>query len=166
MACRLLRTNHNYNIRHSCRRQTWVLSAGRLLLLWTFYALLFSFFAQIYKFLFNFVAQLTNKIYQTHVINYSICQNQIVNSTSLQDFKAFAMKGNVVDMAVGVIISGAFGKIYSLWSRALPSWQPRRRKNPSLQLPQHLLHHLPRRNCWQKSATCWRTSNRRLTAKK
>ena len=28
-----------------------------------------------------------------------------------QDFKAFAMKGNVVDMAVGVIIGGAFGKI-------------------------------------------------------
>lgn len=29
----------------------------------------------------------------------------------LQDFKAFAMKGNVMDMAVGVIIGGAFGKI-------------------------------------------------------
>ncbi|MBD5170822.1 MAG: large-conductance mechanosensitive channel protein MscL [Bacteroidales bacterium] len=29
----------------------------------------------------------------------------------LQDFKDFAMKGNVVDMAVGVIIGGAFGKI-------------------------------------------------------
>ena len=29
----------------------------------------------------------------------------------LQDFKAFAMRGNVVDMAVGVIIGGAFGKI-------------------------------------------------------
>ncbi len=28
-----------------------------------------------------------------------------------QDFKDFAMKGNVVDMAVGVIIGGAFGKI-------------------------------------------------------
>ena len=32
-------------------------------------------------------------------------------STFFQDFKAFAMKGNVVDMAVGVIIGGAFGKI-------------------------------------------------------
>ncbi|MBO5961190.1 MAG: large-conductance mechanosensitive channel protein MscL [Paludibacteraceae bacterium] len=31
----------------------------------------------------------------------------------LQDFKAFAMKGNVMDMAVGVIIGGAFGKIVS-----------------------------------------------------
>ncbi len=29
----------------------------------------------------------------------------------LQDFKAFALKGNVVDMAVGVIIGGAFGAI-------------------------------------------------------
>lgn len=31
----------------------------------------------------------------------------------LEDFKAFAMKGNVVDMAVGVIVGGAFGKIVS-----------------------------------------------------
>jgi large conductance mechanosensitive channel len=29
----------------------------------------------------------------------------------LSEFKAFAMKGNVVDMAVGVIIGGAFGAI-------------------------------------------------------
>lgn len=29
----------------------------------------------------------------------------------IDDFKAFAVKGNVVDMAVGVIIGGAFGKI-------------------------------------------------------
>ncbi len=29
----------------------------------------------------------------------------------LKEFKDFAMKGNVVDMAVGVIIGGAFGKI-------------------------------------------------------
>jgi large conductance mechanosensitive channel len=29
----------------------------------------------------------------------------------MADFKAFAMKGNVVDMAVGVVIGGAFGKI-------------------------------------------------------
>ena len=34
-------------------------------------------------------------------------------STFLQDFKAFAMKGNVIDMAVGVVIGGAFGKIVS-----------------------------------------------------
>jgi large conductance mechanosensitive channel len=29
----------------------------------------------------------------------------------LQEFKEFALKGNVVDLAVGVIIGGAFGKI-------------------------------------------------------
>ena len=29
----------------------------------------------------------------------------------IKEFKAFAMKGNVIDMAVGVIIGGAFGKI-------------------------------------------------------
>ena len=28
-----------------------------------------------------------------------------------EDFKKFAMRGNVIDMAVGVIIGGAFGKI-------------------------------------------------------
>ena len=31
----------------------------------------------------------------------------------LQEFKTFAMRGNVVDMAVGIIIGGAFGKIVS-----------------------------------------------------
>ncbi|MEG0276126.1 MAG: large-conductance mechanosensitive channel protein MscL [Coprobacillus sp.] len=31
----------------------------------------------------------------------------------INEFKAFAVKGNVVDMAVGVIIGGAFGKIVS-----------------------------------------------------
>jgi large conductance mechanosensitive channel len=29
----------------------------------------------------------------------------------LQEFKSFAVKGNVIDLAVGVIIGGAFGKI-------------------------------------------------------
>lgn len=29
----------------------------------------------------------------------------------LKDFKEFALKGNVIDMAVGVVIGGAFGKI-------------------------------------------------------
>ena len=29
----------------------------------------------------------------------------------LQEFKEFAVKGNVMDLAVGVIIGGAFGKI-------------------------------------------------------
>lgn len=31
----------------------------------------------------------------------------------ISEFKAFAMRGNVVDLAVGVIIGGAFGKIVS-----------------------------------------------------
>jgi large conductance mechanosensitive channel len=30
-----------------------------------------------------------------------------------KEFKAFALKGNVIDLAVGVIIGGAFGKIVS-----------------------------------------------------
>lgn len=34
-----------------------------------------------------------------------------MSSKFLNDFKNFAMKGNVLDMAVGVIIGGAFGKI-------------------------------------------------------
>ena len=29
----------------------------------------------------------------------------------LEEFKAFAMRGNVIDLAVGVVIGGAFGKI-------------------------------------------------------
>ncbi len=33
----------------------------------------------------------------------------------LTDFKEFALKGNVIDMAVGVIVGGAFGKnVFSL----------------------------------------------------
>lgn len=37
----------------------------------------------------------------------------MAKSSFLQDFKAFAVKGNAIDMAVGVIIGGAFGKIVS-----------------------------------------------------
>ena len=36
-----------------------------------------------------------------------------MSSPMLKEFKEFAMKGNVVDMAVGVVIGGAFGKIVS-----------------------------------------------------
>ena len=32
-------------------------------------------------------------------------------SNFLSEFKQFAMRGNVLDMAVGVIIGGAFGKL-------------------------------------------------------
>lgn len=31
----------------------------------------------------------------------------------LSEFKAFAMRGNVIDLAVAVVIGGAFGKIVS-----------------------------------------------------
>jgi len=31
----------------------------------------------------------------------------------LKEFRKFAMKGNIVDLAVGVVIGGAFGKIVS-----------------------------------------------------
>lgn len=37
--------------------------------------------------------------------------NYMAKTTLLKDFKDFAMRGNVVDMAIGVIIGGAFGKI-------------------------------------------------------
>lgn len=36
-----------------------------------------------------------------------------MKSSFLQEFKDFAVKGNAVDMAVGVIIGGAFGKVVS-----------------------------------------------------
>lgn len=39
-------------------------------------------------------------------------------ATSLiEEFKTFAFKGNIVDMAIGVIIGGAFGKIVSSFVR-------------------------------------------------
>jgi large conductance mechanosensitive channel len=34
-----------------------------------------------------------------------------VASSIMKEFRAFAVKGNVIDLAVGVIIGGAFGKI-------------------------------------------------------
>ena len=46
----------------------------------------------------------------------------------LEEFKAFAFKGNIVDMAIGVIIGGAFGKIVTSFvnasstSSSSPSW--------------------------------------------
>jgi large conductance mechanosensitive channel len=39
--------------------------------------------------------------------------NQGKYMSMLQEFKTFAIKGNVMDMAVGIIIGGAFGKIVS-----------------------------------------------------
>ena len=37
----------------------------------------------------------------------------------LSEFKEFAMKGNVVDMAVGIVIGAAFGKIVSAFVNAI-----------------------------------------------
>lgn len=37
----------------------------------------------------------------------------MAKSKFIQEFKDFAVKGNAIDMAVGVIIGGAFGKIVS-----------------------------------------------------
>ena len=34
-----------------------------------------------------------------------------MSSSIMKEFKAFAVRGNVIDLAVGVIIGGAFGKI-------------------------------------------------------
>ena len=42
-----------------------------------------------------------------------LIQNLDYNMGIMQEFKEFAMRGNVLDMAVGVIIGGAFGKIVS-----------------------------------------------------
>ena len=39
--------------------------------------------------------------------------NNLSSSLMLKEFRDFAMRGNVMDLAVGVIIGGAFGKIVS-----------------------------------------------------
>jgi len=38
-------------------------------------------------------------------------KEKCMTSSIMKEFKAFAVKGNVIDLAVGVIIGGAFGKI-------------------------------------------------------
>ena len=97
----------------------------------------------------------------------------------LNDFKQFAMRGNVLDMAVGVIIGGAFGKLplimvtsskppstSSSWHSAFSCWlkwwtnlpQRRRQRRPSLPRRQRLRNQATRRNYWWKFATCWRKS--------
>lgn len=40
-------------------------------------------------------------------------KNRKIRMGLIKEFKEFAVKGNVVDMAVGIIIGGAFGKIVS-----------------------------------------------------
>jgi large conductance mechanosensitive channel len=46
-------------------------------------------------------------------LNYFINIKKNKTMGMISEFKAFAMKGNVVDLAIGVIIGGAFGKIVS-----------------------------------------------------
>jgi len=42
-----------------------------------------------------------------------VCSKSNHLNFMLQEFKNFAMRGNVIDLAIGVIIGGAFGKIVS-----------------------------------------------------
>ena len=50
----------------------------------------------------------------------------------IDEFKAFISKGNVIDMAVGVIIATAFGKITTSLVNDVVTWKiPWRRKWPS-----------------------------------
>ena len=37
----------------------------------------------------------------------------------LEEFKAFALKGNMIDMAVAVIIGGAFNGLITYWLKML-----------------------------------------------
>jgi large conductance mechanosensitive channel len=53
------------------------------------------------------VQQLNNQQFNKQQLNI------IAMGKFMQEFKEFAMKGNVMDMAVGVVIGGAFGKIVS-----------------------------------------------------
>jgi large conductance mechanosensitive channel len=43
------------------------------------------------------------------------------NMGMLKEFKEFAMKGNIVDLAVAVVIGGAFGKIITAFTEAIIS---------------------------------------------
>lgn len=46
-------------------------------------------------------------------MNKKVDKGKKMVKKELSEFKAFIMKGNVLDLAVGVIIGGAFGKIVS-----------------------------------------------------
>jgi large conductance mechanosensitive channel len=57
--------------------------------------------------------------FQIQLNNYLNCSLNLIKKQNftimgmIKEFKDFAMKGNVVDLAIGVIIGGAFGKIIS-----------------------------------------------------
>ena len=48
----------------------------------------------------------------------------------LTEFKEFALRGNVIDLAIGVVIGGAFGKIVTSLVNDLimPFWMPKEKK--------------------------------------
>jgi large conductance mechanosensitive channel len=56
---------------------------------------------------------LTAEIYlkKVRVLKNSLKVHKEKGKSMFQEFKKFALKGNVLDLAVGVIIGGAFGKI-------------------------------------------------------
>jgi large conductance mechanosensitive channel len=52
-----------------------------------------------------------NNFFNFHALKFNLIKINVMSM--LKEFKEFAMRGNVVDMAVGIIIGGAFGKIVS-----------------------------------------------------
>lgn len=63
--------------------------------------LLFNFLSRVYR--------IGNKLVLLNNFNY----DYMAKKGFWMEFKDFAMRGNVIDMAVGVIVGGAFGKIVS-----------------------------------------------------
>ena len=52
-----------------------------------------------------------NKLKETLTQEVDLEKAKETSKKTINEFKEFAMKGNIVDMAIGVIIGGAFGKI-------------------------------------------------------
>jgi large conductance mechanosensitive channel len=53
----------------------------------------------------------TRGYFRVHLTRYNRCALENREMSFASEFKEFALKGNVMDLAVGVIIGGAFGKI-------------------------------------------------------
>lgn len=54
---------------------------------------------------------MSNKIKETLKQEVDLSKAKEKSKSTLNEFKEFAVKGNIMDMAIGVIIGGAFGKI-------------------------------------------------------
>lgn len=54
---------------------------------------------------------MSNKIKETLKQEVDLSKAKEKSKNTLNEFKEFAVKGNIMDMAIGVIIGGAFGKI-------------------------------------------------------